>query len=712
MRQVLQDLRGGETLVVETPAPLCRPGHLRIASTVSLVSAGTERALVDFARGSLLGKARQQPQRVAEALQKVRADGLIATLDAVRSKLGQPMAMGYCNVGRVLEVGAGVSGFQPGDRVVSNGHHAEVVVAPANLCARVDEAVGDEEAAFTVLGAVALQGLRLAEPTLGETFVVVGLGLVGLLAVQMLRANGCRVLGVDSDPGRLVLARDFGADTATPAEAPAVALALSRGRGVDGVLLTLSSDSDRPVSDAAQMCRQRGRVVLVGVTGLSLNRADFYEKEIRFQVSCSYGPGRYDPQYEEHGQDYPLGFVRWTEQRNFEAVLDMMAAGRLRTERLVSHRFAVEDAARAYDVLTSEAPSLGILLTYPQNDLSEKIATCVAFPDCAPPAGGQASLAVIGAGNYAGRVLIGAFRKTGADLHTLVSAGGASAAHHGRRGGFRFAASDPSAAIAAPDVNAVVIATRHDSHAAYAAAALAAGRSVFCEKPLCLTEAELADVRLALADAPGRPILMVGFNRRFAPLVVRAKRLLGGLAEPKAMVMTINAGAIPPDHWTQDPVVGGGRLVGEACHAIDLLRHLAGAPAKSISAAGLRRPAGPQRTDVASLTLSFEDGSIGVVNYFANGHRAHPKERLEVFCGGRTLVLDNFRKLTILGWPGEASRSSWRQESRSSWRQDKGQNACARAFTEAVAHGAAAPIPPDEIFEVSRLSIEAARQAG
>jgi len=709
MKQVLQDLARGGTLVLETPAPLCRPGHLRIATTTSLVSAGTERTLVDFARGSLIAKARQQPDRVREALQKARTDGLAATLEAIRSKLDQPMPLGYCNVGRVLEVGAGVTGFSVGDRVASNGRHAEVVVVPAHLCARIDDGVGDEAAAFTVMGAIALQGLRLAEPTLGECFVVTGLGLVGLLAVQMLRANGCRVLGVDSDPARLALARRFGAETVDVGAGEEVlgkAAAFSRGRGVDGVILALSSDSDGPVSDAARMCRKRGRVILVGVTGLGLDRADFYEKEIRFQVSCSYGPGRYDPAYEEQGRDYPLAFVRWTERRNFEAVLDMMAAGRLDLGPLVSHRFAVEEAGAAYDLLASREPSLGILIVYPPRVDDGPPAARIRLIDPPRAPAGKVAIAMIGAGNYGGRVLAQAFKAAGADLHTLVSASGAAAVHHGRRLGFANAATDAAQAIADAGANAVCVATRHDSHARYAATALLAGRSVFVEKPLCLTLAELLEIEAALATAPGaaRPLLMVGFNRRFAPLTVRARTLLAPLAEPKAMTLTVNAGQVPAAHWTQDREQGGGRLVGEACHAIDLLRHLAGAPVTSLSVAGLRRPAGPPLTDVASLTLTFADGSVGVVNYFANGHRAVPKERLEVFCAGRVLVLDNFRRLTAHGWPAGASRQAWRQ--------DKGQAACARAFIEAVASGGPPPIPPGEIFEVSRLAIEAAAQAG
>lgn len=708
LKQVLQNLSSGETRVEDVPAPLGRPGALRIATSVTLVSAGTERMLVDFARGSLLSKARQQPERVRQTIDKMRTDGVVATIEAVRAKLGEPLPLGYCNVGRVLDAG-GVAGFAAGDRVISNGKHAEVVVAPGNLCARIPDSVPDEHAAFTVLGAIALQGIRLAGPTIGESFAVFGLGLIGLMAVQMLAANGCRVLGIDSDPDRLALAHGFGAETCDLAagEDPlAAAAAFSRGRGIDGVLLTLSSSSDEPVSQAARMCRKRGRIVLVGVTGLKLNRADFFDKEISFQVSCSYGPGRYDPLYEEKGQDYPLGFVRWTEQRNFEAVLDLMARGRLDVAPLVSHRMTVDEAPRAYELLASGAPSLGILLTYPSagpQDDARRLRASVALADPAPARAPAAPrMAFIGAGNYAGRVLVGAFRAAGAELDTIVSAGGASAAHHGRTSGFRRASSDAGAAIADDAIDTVCIATRHDSHAPLTLAALEAGKNVFVEKPLALTLAEVEAIGAAAASS-GR-ILTVGFNRRFAPMVMRMKRLLGGLAEPKAMVMTVNAGAIPAEHWTQDPEIGGGRLVGEACHFIDLLRHLAGAPVVDLAVTAASMPGGAPRPDTATLTLAFADGSIGTIHYFANGHRGLPKERLELFCAGRVLVLDNFRRLTGYGWPGFRGQRALRQ--------DKGQAGLCRAFADAVRGTAPPPIPLDELIEVSRLAIEAADKAG
>jgi threonine dehydrogenase-like Zn-dependent dehydrogenase len=460
VKQILQSLKDGTTTLAEVPAPGVAPGQLLIHTSATLVSAGTERMLVEFGKANWLDKARQQPDKVRMVLDKVRTDGLAATIDAVRSKLDQPLALGYCNAGVVAAVGGGVTGFAVGDRVVSNGRHAEVVSVPKNLCARIPDNVPDEHAAFAVLAAIGLQGIRLAGPLLGECVVVTGLGLIGLLTVQMLRAQGCRVLGIDFDPARLALARQFGAEVANPGtgdDVLAVAHAFSRGRGVDAVLITASTDSDEPVRQAAHMCRKRGRIVLVGVAGLSLSRADFYEKELSFQVSCSYGPGRYDAAYEEGGQDYPVGFVRWTEQRNFEAVLDLMASGQLDAAPLVSHRYPLSEAAQAYDLLSGDAPSLGIVLQYPGAAAQAPgplVQRTVPFltPATASTTSGKASVAFVGAGNYAGRVLIPAFKAAGATLRTVVSGGGVSTAHHERKSGVDAPTKDRSDVLAGPPV--------------------------------------------------------------------------------------------------------------------------------------------------------------------------------------------------------------------------------------------------------------------
>lgn len=717
MKQVYQSLGTGRIEVARLPAPSVKSAHLLVTTTKSLISAGTERMLVDFGRAGWIDKARQQPDKVREAIGKIRSDGLATTVDALRSKLDEPLPLGYSNVGIVTKVGHGVSGFCVGDRIVSNGPHAEIVLVPQSLCARIPDTVSDDEAAFAVVGAIALQGIRLAQPTLGESFVVTGLGLIGLLAVQLLRAHGCRVLGIDPDPTKAKLARAFGAETVAleQGEDPVeVAMEFSRGRGVDGVVLTLSSKSDEPISQAARMCRKRGRLVLVGVTGLHLNRADFYEKEISFQVSASYGPGRYDPSYEQEGRDYPFGYVRWTAQRNFEAVLDLIAAGSLDVHPLITHRFPLDEAPKAYDLLSSGSePYLGILLEYDGTARldertvslgdceSSKASEAKADPSRLPTRTLETRLGVIGAGNYAGRVLIPAFRQTNVTLVTLANTGGIKGVHYGKKHGFKRVTTDIEALLGDDSIHAVVVATRHDSHARLVRDALKANKHVFCEKPLALTVSELEDIRKVWGGKPeqNRSILMVGFNRRFAPLVERMCKLLAGIREPKTFIATVNAGAIPADHWTQDPLVGGGRLIGEACHFVDLLRYLAGAAIVHWNVQTIGPGHGSQiRDDKATITLGFADGSMGTIHYFANGHKAFPKERIEVFGAGRVLQLDNFRSLRGWGWPGFRTVRHWRQ--------DKGHNACARAFVEAVRTGGPAPISFEELMEVSRVTIE------
>ncbi|HEW78525.1 MAG TPA: dehydrogenase [Phycisphaerales bacterium] len=712
MKQILQNMSSGETRLVDVPAPKYRKTDVLIQTSCSLISIGTERMLVEFGKANILSKARQQPEKVKMVLEKVKTDGLATTIDAVKSKLDQPLALGYCNVGKIIEVHGSrftVHGLKEGDRVASNGKHAEVVSVPINLCAKIPDNVSDEDASFTVLGSIGLEGIRLAAPTLGESFVVTGLGLIGLLTVQLLRAHGCRVLGIDFDETKLDLARRFGAETVdlSKGEDPlGVAQGFSRGRGVDAVIIAASTKSSEPVSQAARMCRKRGRIVLVGVTGLELNRADFYKKEISFQVSCSYGPGRYDFEYEKKGRDYPVGFVRWTEQRNFEAVLDMMADGRLDVAPLISHRFSLDDAPEAYRVL-SECGGLvlGILLEYPEarvHDLREARTVALSTPRKAKPEAPRVSF--VGAGNYAGRVLIPAFRKAGAELNGVASSGGVSSSHYGRKYGFSKATTDSLELIRDVDTTAVVIVTRHDTHADLVVEALKAGKHVFVEKPLALSRKELDAIATAYAEAAagdGGPLLMVGFNRRFAPQVRKMKTLLESVSGPKTFVMTVNAGAIPADHWTQDPIVGGGRIIGEACHFFDLLRFLAGAATEGFKATYIGGAPGVEvRSDKMSVTLNFVDGSFGTVHYLANGSKSFPKERLEVFCAGRVLQLDNFRKLKGYGWPGFRKMNLLRQ--------DKGQAQCAAAFVQAVEQGGVAPIPFDELMEVSRVTIEVA----
>lgn len=705
MKQILQDMAKGGTTVTEAPVPQCSKGHLLISTTTSLISAGTERMLVGFGKASMLDKARQQPEKVKMVLEKVQTDGLLTTYDAVKSKLAQPLALGYCNVGIVHEVGTGVEGFQVGDRVVSNGPHADMVKVPKNLCAKIPDNVSDESASFTVVASIGLQGIRLAQPTIGESFVVTGAGLIGLLTIQMLRANGCRVLAIDFDQSKLELAKQFGAEVCNPAKGEdpvAAGLAFSRGAGVDGVIITASTKVSDPVIQAARMSRKRGRIILVGVTGLELNRADFYEKELSFQVSCSYGPGRYDTEYEDKGIDYPLGFVRWTEQRNFVAVLDMMAAGTLNVEPLITQRFEFEDAPKAYDALTEDKSGLGLLLKY-NSPVETRLEKRVVLRPISIEAK-NAVVGFIGAGNYASRILIPAFKKASSQLHTIVTSGGINGVIHGEKTGFAEASTDLDGLLNNKDINTVAIATRHNSHAYFVERVLSAGKNVFVEKPLALTVEEIEKIETVYNQNIQNnqyARVMVGFNRRFSPQVQKMKTLLDTVKEPKSFIMTMNAGAIPADHWTQDNAVGGGRIIGEACHFIDLMRFLAGSKIVSIQARRMGETDAVQiLEDKASITLGFEDGSFGTIFYLANGASSFPKERVEVFTVGRVLQLDNFRKLKAFGWPGFNKMNLWRQ--------DKGQDACAAVFVDSIRDGKEAPIPADEIFEVARVTIQVA----
>lgn len=708
MKQVLQDMSKGGSTIVEAPAPQATKNSVVINTTITLISAGTERMLVDFGKANLIDKARSQPDKVKMVLEKVQTDGLMTTVDAVRSKLAQPLPLGYCNVGVVESVGKGADLFKVGDRVVSNGPHADVVRVAKNLVAKIPDNVTDEEASFTVVASIGLQGIRLAKPTMGECFVVTGVGLIGLLTVQMLRAHGCRVLAIDFDQSKLELAKQFGAETCNPGKGEdpvAVGMAFSRGAGVDGVIITASTKSNDPVTQAARMSRKRGRIILVGVTGLELSRADFYEKELTFQVSCSYGPGRYDPSYEEQGNDYPLAFVRWTEQRNFEAILDMMSGGQLNVKPLVTHRFKFESASDAYELLTTDKSALGILLQYESNP-HDRHGTTVKMHPVVQYQADEPVVGFIGAGNYASRMLIPAFRKAGAKFHSIATSGGINGVIHGDKNGFSEATTDTQALIDNPSVNTIAIVTRHNSHAYFVQKALEAGKNVFVEKPLAITHEELAEVKAAYDEAiktEKAPKLMVGFNRRFSPQIQKMKALLDPIKEPKSFIMTMNAGSIPADHWTQDNSIGGGRIIGEACHFIDLMRYLADSEIVSVQARRMGDTDSVEITeDKAAIILGFADGSFGTIHYFANGAASFPKERVEVFVAGKVLQLDNFVKLKGFGWKGFKKFNLWKQ--------DKGQNNCSKLFLDSIKNGSASPIATSEIFEVASVSINVAEQ--
>ena len=675
MKQLVQDLKTGQTRLEDVPIPSVRQGQVLIQTRRSLVSPGTERMLVEFGRANLLTKARRQPDKVKQVLDKIRSDGLLPTLDAVFRKLGQPLPLGYCNVGTVLAVGEDVTDLRIGDRVTSNGPHAEVVCVPRNLVALIPGGVSDNEAAFTVVGAIGLQGVRLLNPTLGETVVVVGLGLIGLLTAELLRLNGCRVVGVDIDETKLDLARQRGivALNSTDTDPAVFLLSLTDGIGADGVVITASAQQDDLVSQAARMSRKRGRIVLIGVVGLHLNRADFYEKELQFQVSCAYGPGRYDDAYEQQGHDYPLPFVRWTENRNFQTILQLLASGQLAVTALITANVPLADFDAIYGTI-EKSGGVASLLHYPEAvNLNPVVVLRESHHER-----GTGTVGLIGAGNFTGATLLPALKAAGAHLKIIASAGGLSATLLAKKFGVAQSTTDYRQILDDPAIDLCVIATRHDIHARLTVEALRAGKHVFVEKPVAIFAGELADV-IDAQRASGR-LVVVGFNRRFSPLAQKMKVLLGGSHSgevPMNVVVTVNAGSVPLSSWVHDRAVGGGRILGEAGHFVDLTTFLTGSHVVSVCLNAMgRNPA--ETADSVSLLLRYENGATGVVNYFANGSKAYAKERVEVYSQGRTLVLDNFRKLTGYGFRGFSSRSG---------RQDKGHTEQMKRLIEQVRSG-------------------------
>jgi len=699
MKQILQNLKTGEIYQPDLPTPRLKPGHLLIQTSKSLVSLGTERMLVEFGEANWFKKALQQPDKVRQVIQKIKTDGIQPTLKTVIHKLDKPMPLGYCNAGTVIGTGKGVLCFDVGDRVASNGPHAEVVCVPENLCAKIPDKVPDEAAAFTVVCAIALQGVRLARPTLGETFVVQGLGLIGLLTVQILMANGCQVIGFDLDPQKVTLAREYGAKAYGISERMSpvdLTIQATHGVGADGVIICAATKSNDPIHQAPQMCRKRGRVILIGVVGLHLSRADFYEKEILFQVSCSYGPGRYDAKYEDKGLDYPVGYVRWTEQRNFEAILQLMATSKVQIDNLITEVVPLNQALQLYANL-GERGGIGYLIDYPQKIQLEKKVVELRAETIAVSQ--RPVIGFIGAGDFASRTLIPAFQKAGVKLKCIASASGTSGYHQGKKFGFEVTTTEYLSVLNDPEINAVVVVTRHDSHANFVLDTLKAGKHVFVEKPLCINEDELDKIetfyhKSSVVTSIDVPLLMVGFNRRFSPLIKKTKELLGGQENtPKAMIMTVNAGSVPEDHWIQDPNTGGGRIVGEVCHFIDVLRFLTDQEIVESQMITMDSPT----EDTVAISLTFADGSIGTVHYFANGHKNFPKERLHVFCAGKILIMDNFRQLKGFGW-GKFKRQRLLS-------QDKGYHAEVRAFLDAIEKRKPIPIPFEEIVEVTRTTL-------
>lgn len=692
MKQIIQSFKTGETILEDVPAPVVRRGCVLIETRRSLVSLGTEKMLVEFGKSNIISKARQQPDKVKQVLDKIKTEGLLPTLEAVFNKLGEPLPLGYCNVGHVIAVGDGVNDFKIGDRVASNGQHAEYVCIPQNLVAHIPDEVSDEEAVFTVIGSIGLQGIRLLNPTLGETVVVVGMGLIGLLTAQLLLANGCRVVGVDLDDSKLELAKKWGVIPFNPKGGDVVKFVerITDGIGADGVLITASAKSDEIISQAARMSRKRGRIILVGVVGLNISRAEFYEKELTFQVSCSYGPGRYDDDYEQKGIDYPLPFVRWTEKRNFESILYSIASGKVQVKEMITEVVALEDYQKIYKDIGSSF-SIASILKYTGGGQKEPFHT-IQLKDV-QYSRSSGTIGVIGAGNFTKMTMLPALKGSGANMKYIASQGGVSGTSLAQKYGFTHSTTDYTSMLTDPAVDLVLITTRHHMHARMVQESLEAGKNVFVEKPLALNNEELSLVVEAQKKAEKN--IMVGFNRRFSPHAIKMKELLGN--SQMNVIATMNAGFIPPNVWIHDMKTGGGRIIGEACHFIDLITFLTGSSVKAVcmNAMGIHPD---ESTDNASILLKYENGSTGVINYFSNGSKSYSKERVEVYSQERTLVLDNFRKTEGFGFRGFSKLKT---------KLDKGHKNQFHQLIQQVQNGGNALIPIEELINTTKASFAA-----
>lgn len=702
MKQLLQNLRTGEGTVADVPVPIVQPGRVLVRTAASLISAGTERALAELGKKGLLGKARERPELIGKVWEKVKTDGLVQALEGVRDKLDQSHAVGYSAAGIVIETANDVTDFRAGDRVACAGTdyaaHAEVISVPRNLCVRLPDQLSFEDGAFGTVGAIALQGVRLAEPTLGESVVVIGLGLVGQLTLQLLKANGCRVFGIDIDQSRIQLARNSGADGGcVPDYARERVMAWSRGRGADACIIAAATSSSEPIELAGEISRLKGRVVAVGLVGMDVPRNVYYQRELTLKVSLSYGPGRHDPEYEEHGHDYPLAYVRWTEGRNIEAFLDLLAAGRIDVMPLITHRFSIENARAAYELISGDTKEkyLAVVLTYDtENEVNRRIENQAA-PKKAAARAGRVGVGLIGAGGYAQKVLLPNFKAAGAEFCSIASASGVSARDVGTKYGFARFLSDAQSVIADDEANLIVIATRHGSHAELARLVLERGKHVFVEKPLALNDAELDGVLDAASNSEGQ--LLVGFNRRFSPLAARAKEVFAGRHSPLSIVYRVNAGRIPREHWTQDAAEGGGRIIGEVCHFIDFMQFLTGGPPKSVYAEAVAPGEGDAVSeDSILITLQFADGSSGVIAYLAEGDSSLGKEHIEIFGEGKTFVIEDFRSARLYAG-GREKKETLRQP-------DKGQPEETRVACAVVAEGKPAPITLQELEATTRAT--------
>tara|TARA_B110000858_G_C17806797_1_gene478487 strand:+ start:2931 stop:5033 length:2103 start_codon:yes stop_codon:yes gene_type:complete len=696
MKQAFQSLKNGTISVDDVPSPAVKSGHILIRTNKSLISSGTERTLLEFGKSNYLGKALQQPEKVKQAIDKIKVDGLVATYNSISNKLNEPVQLGYCNVGKVIQVGNNVEGFKIGDRVISNGNHAEIVNVPKNLCAKIPKNVSDNEAVFAVIGAIALHGIRLSKPTIGEKFAVIGLGLIGLLSLQILKSHGCKAVGFDYDQERLNLAKSIGFDTVNLSKKDNIdSIVKSHTKGVsfDGSIIAASTDTREPIDLASNITRKKGRIILVGVADINISRDIFYHKELKFQVSCSYGPGRYDIEYEEKGKDYPIEYVRWTEQRNFQTILELLEDKSIITSNLISHEFNIDNAAKAYEVITNKEKSLGIIINYSskkdddliknteinlKKNINEKIDI------------NKINLGFIGAGNHA-KVLIPIFKKNKVILKKISSEKGISSFHLGKKEDFEIATSNNETILNDKNINTVIICTQHDTHASIVIESLEKDKHIFVEKPLALNQEDLNKIESKIKKS--NKMLTVGFNRRFSPHIIKMKSLIKDNKSPKSIVMNINAGSLEKNHWLKDESKGGGRLIGEASHFIDLLRHIIESKIINWNKIYLGN-----EKESFSIQIKFAEGSIGIINYFANGHKSLQKERIELFVDNKILFLNNYKSLKGYGWKNFKSFSTWKQ--------DKGQEKLIKFFLESILKNEEPIIPYNQLIEVCSVAIQ------
>lgn len=689
MKQIIQDLKNGETQFIETPSPSLRKGQVLIKTQFSLVSSGTERMLLNFGKAGWIEKARLQPEKVKQVLSKIRTDGFFPALDAVNRKLDNPIPLGYCNAGEIVDVSDDITEFKVGDRVVSNGNHAELVCVDKNLVAKIPYDLSYEEAVFTIIGAISLQGVRLAAPSFGEVIVVQGLGLIGLIAIQILKSNGCRVIGIDRDLQRVKLAESFGVNAVLVSENESglnEILEMTDQHGADAVLIAASSKSNELVSQAAKFCRKRGRIILIGVVGLELNRSDFYEKELSFQVSCSYGPGRYDEQYEHKGIDYPYAFVRWTVKRNFEAILDALTRKLIDVKSLISEIVEFEQYDKIYSKLT-ESSAIASLLKYSNevqiHSKSLKLSN-KKFSN------NSSIIGIIGSGSFTSGTMLPLLFKLKAPIKSICSNNALSATQLAKKYSIPIVSSDFNELLTDSDTKALIITTRHNTHAELVCEGLKQDKHIFVEKPLCIRESELLEILKTLKNSSGS--LMVGYNRRFSPAAELLKETLQSSKVPVQILISMNVGIVPQGHWIQDMEIGGGRILGEACHSIDLASFLAGSLAVEVSALSLGSEG--INSDNVSILIKYQNGSTAVLHYHSHGNKNFPKERIEVHQNNLTAVIDNFKSLSFFG----GSSRAW------SGTQDKGHYLQYQHWLKFIESGGSVPIEIESILNTSRVS--------